>query len=746
MEEEKDRNGKEIFSAFHGGYFGKSYFFFVNKIEKTYQFRFGYLSSGMFINNDINNPNLKYIDQNENYYNMFIMELENVVKDWKESYCNNNIMDGTQWYVDFVEKNKKYFGSNEFPDNYTQFRDVLNKYFNVAHFMRNEEKYDTEDDVSHKIYGIHNAFTSSKIEKESIRINLKKDKSNYAMIIDHFKNDNTYRLVFCDINNLDGKIMADISTNITESHYNSFVDRFNSIIKNWDVNYSGNGNINWSIKLEGNNEQIVSGIGGFPKNWNELIELLIEYEMLFKRNKTEGIYNMEYSKLTFEELVREKIKNTFLIDTVIKYFREKLKVTDVVAKRCFKDLIKYDDILNEFTKCLIQKNYDLNDAIEINGYTAKKIHELNPTFSVSGVYTFLKLLRDDKEKAEDIIKKNFPNKDTSFPLKHFSIDKSEYNNIDLKILKDTIDDLKNNPDSCTRVIGAKTQDGSFEIFESSPGKQLQEFITYLYNNNLIDYKYGENYEKIKDKQIDDYSYEEVLTALSAIIRGDRFVSGKLYRGVKGGMLLKLVEKLMSFVTTNMDRQYKPHYKLKLVHTLLHGYYEYADELKKQNSIANTNYYELEIGKPMMLDGISLIIEEISEDNIKIKFPYQPGIIADHECYSKHETTYIELKLNESYEFYTDVYDDREIWNITLVDADYIEKTNELVEKYRKEMKDEIDQEMIKRGLLTIDENGKEIPAFGSCHIRWNIEKKILKERYNIDWQTPDEEEPYAKYD
>ena len=81
---------------------------------------------------------------------------------------------------------------------------------------------------------------------------------------------------------------------------------------------------------------------------------------------------MKYDKLTFEELVREKFKDTFWADTIIKYFREELKTTDVVAKVCFKDLIKYDDILNEFTKCLIKKTYDLTDAIEINGYTAKK--------------------------------------------------------------------------------------------------------------------------------------------------------------------------------------------------------------------------------------------------------------------------------------------------------------------------------------------------------------------------------------
>lgn len=777
--EERDKNGKEVFSAFHGGYSGESYFFFVNKIENTYQFRFGYSSSGMLINNDINDPNLKCIDQDENHYNMFIEELESVVKDWKESYNNNNIMDGTQWHIDLVEKNKRYFGSNEFPKNYTQLQDVLNKYFNVEHFMISEEKYEMnpednvprevygipdfirekrkqekydikpEDNVPQKVYGIPDSFTLPKVEKDSIRINIKKGNSNYVMLICHFKNNTSYELTFGDINNLEGKTISDISTNITESYYNSFVDRFNNIVKNWNSNYSGSSNVNWSIKLECDNKKIISGNGGFPENWNELIELLIEYEMLFKQKKVmdiEKIDNMKYDKLTFEELVREKFKDTFWADTIIKYFREDLKATDVVAKVCFKDLIKYDDILNEFTKCLIKKTYDFTDSIEINGYTAKKIHELNPSFSVSGVYTFLQFLRDDKEKAEDIIKKGFPNKDAISPVGHFQTEKIKCYNLDLKILKDTIDDLKNNPDSCSRVVGAETEDGSFKMFESSPGKQLREFITYFYNNNLIDYNYGENYKKIEDKQVADYSYEDVLTALSAIIRGDRFVSGQIYSCFKDGTLLKLVEKLMSFVTTNVDRQYKPQYKLKLVHTPLHGCYGTKEEMEKQKPIAKTGYYDLVIGKPMMLDGISLTIEEMFEDKIKINFPYQPGIIANHEQYRKHEATNIELKLNEKYVFHADVDDAMETWEITLIDADYIAKTDDLANKYLKEIKDEVDQEMIKRGLLTIDENGKELPVFGSCNIRWSIEKEILKERYNIDWQTPAERNPFIKYD
>lgn len=35
---------------------------------------------------------------------------------------------------------------------------------------------------------------------------------------------------------------------------------------------------------------------------------------------------------------------------------------------------------------------------------------------------------------------------------------------------------------------------------------------------------------------------------------------------------------------------------------------------------------------------------------------------------------------------------------------------------------------------------------GKCHLIWHHKKKILKEKYNIDWKTPQERFPGAKFD
>lgn len=268
-----------------------------------------------------------------------------------------------------------------------------------------------------------NNFVMPKITtKKSIRIGIKNDKSNYVMLLNHYRKDNTYDIAFADLNNLSGKTISDLSTRIPEMYFVTFIDRLYTIIKNWQNNYSGENKITWSINIEeDDNNRVISGNGGLPEEWDDLINLLIEYEKIFKNAKKieiDKIQDMEYNRLTLKEAISQKVEDPFWVETIIKYFKEDAKVNDEVAKILFKDLSKYDDILNEFTKYLNQKTYDLENAVEINGYTAKKIHELNPSFEPTGVYTFMELLRTDPKRAEEIIKGSFKNKDAIPPTKN----------------------------------------------------------------------------------------------------------------------------------------------------------------------------------------------------------------------------------------------------------------------------------------------------------------------------------------
>lgn len=47
----------------------------------------------------------------------------------------------------------------------------------------------------------------------------------------------------------------------------------------------------------------------------------------------------------------------------------------------------------------------------------------------------------------------------------------------------------------------------------------------------------------------------------------------------------------------------------------------------------------------------------------------------------------------------------------------------------------------------VDENGEPLEAvFGSCHVYWQIEKKLMKEIYNIEYKTLDEIYPNITFD
>ena len=57
-------------------------------------------------------------------------------------------------------------------------------------------------------------------------------------------------------------------------------------------------------------------------------------------------------------------------------------------------------------------------------------------------------------------------------------------------------------------------------------------------------------------------------------------------------------------------------------------------------------------------------------------------------------------------------------------------------QYR-EIFEKVDKEV--DGLLTYG-------GFGSCYERWRETKRILKEKHNIDWKTPEELNPLTLYD
>lgn len=65
--------------------------------------------------------------------------------------------------------------------------------------------------------------------------------------------------------------------------------------------------------------------------------------------------------------------------------------------------------------------------------------------------------------------------------------------------------------------------------------------------------------------------------------------------------------------------------------------------------------------------------------------------------------------------------------------DPVEKTAQYI-MIREELEREIKAQIGKGGYL------------GYCHVYWAVKKRILKEKYGIDWKSPAELNPHIRFD
>ena len=143
----------------------------------------------------------------------------------------------------------------------------------------NKEKYviEPEDNVPQKVYGVPNYdFSQDKVKKESINVVVE----NYCLSLT--KTNNKCVLLYLD--NSKTSYINDLNVSISLSKFDEFCNRLKTIIADWNTKYSGDKSIAWKLKIniDGLNKQI-NGNGAEPENWNDFIDLLSEYEILFKK-------------------------------------------------------------------------------------------------------------------------------------------------------------------------------------------------------------------------------------------------------------------------------------------------------------------------------------------------------------------------------------------------------------------------------------------------------------------------------
>ena len=92
---------------------------------------------------------------------------------------------------------------------------------------------------------------------------------------------------------------------------------------------------------------------------------------------------------------------------VKKYLSEELGMSERMIPDALEKIKRYDDIYLEFVLWLHDRSFNFEKPLEVGGYTAKQLAELNPNFSGLGVYNFMVTLRERPEVAQRYIDEGF---------------------------------------------------------------------------------------------------------------------------------------------------------------------------------------------------------------------------------------------------------------------------------------------------------------------------------------------------
>lgn len=90
---------------------------------------------------------------------------------------------------------------------------------------------------------------------------------------------------------------------------------------------------------------------------------------------------------------------------------------------------------------------------------------------------------------------------------------------------------------------AKSENGVFHLGYYKYGKDVQKWIKLLYELDLVDYHYMQNMKLLQDKEIAEYTRDEVLTHMTFIIRAERFCDGTIAVSLENGEIEALCTRL-----------------------------------------------------------------------------------------------------------------------------------------------------------------------------------------------------------
>ena len=92
---------------------------------------------------------------------------------------------------------------------------------------------------------------------------------------------------------------------------------------------------------------------------------------------------------------------------VIKKFYEEHNIPKAILDQKLKMFDKHKDIASEFEKGIKEKEYKMEGAVTVEGYTAKKLSEISDYLNGEGAFMMLVELRENPKKAKERIAGGF---------------------------------------------------------------------------------------------------------------------------------------------------------------------------------------------------------------------------------------------------------------------------------------------------------------------------------------------------
>lgn len=187
--------------------------------------------------------------------------------------------------------------------------------------------------------------------------------------------------------------------------------------------------------------------------------------------------------------------------------------------------------------------------------------------------------------------------------------------IDINILNETIEDLKNNTESCKLSNVDNNIDNIITIPNSLPGEKLMKFMEYIEKVDLYDKNYFENSKNmLPDSEIQSFTFENCMTRFTYAIRADRFSSGSLYSDVKSGLILKLLLRIREIKTGIKEEYQTMDYIENMVNDINNMEYNEKftlNQLFKKYSLVDTSLDN-------KFDIIDELFDKLKERNIIVK--------------------------------------------------------------------------------------------------------------------------------